>query len=208
MGFRLTPRNDDLFSALFAQSAQLLVEGARLLTDLLAADEATRPEVAARMRDVEHRADETTHEIIATVDGSFVTPYDRADMHALAARLDDCLDHMDRGVDLIDAYHLAALPERSATQIQVIARMAELTVSVLGALRDAERVREYVVEINRLENQADREHRRIRAGLLGGDPDQVLEILKVLDVVDALEAVSNGFEQVAHVIEVISMKAS
>ena len=206
--FRLTPRNDDTFTELFVASATHLTEGARLLAGLLAADADGRPHLAARMRDIEHQADEATHLIVHRVNSAFVTPFDRADIHALAARLDDCMDHMDRAVDLIDVYEIDHLPRRSAAQIDVIARMAELTVLVLPALRDRERVREYVVEINRLENQAEREHRRLRAHLLAGEATEVLDILKLLGVVDELEAVCNAFEKLAHAVEVISLKAS
>ncbi len=208
MGFRLTPRTDDLFAELFLVSGRLLIDGARLLTEVLATDAESRPGLVAQMRELEHRADETTHAIVARVNEAFVTPHDRDDLHTLAARLDDCMDHMDRAADLLDVYGLDRVPDRTAAQMEVIARMAQLTLGVLPALRDSLRVREYVVEINRLENLAEREHRRLRGQLLSGDGAQVMQILKTLDVIDELEEVCDAFEKLAHAVEVISLKAT
>lgn len=208
MVFRLTPRSDSFFAELFVTSAGLLNDGARLLSELLAATPEDRPALAARMRELEHRADEATHAIVAQVDAAFITPYDRDDIHELAARLDDCMDHMDRAGDYLDAYALDRLPERTQAQVSAIARMAQLTLAVLPALRDRARVREYVVEINRLENVAESEHRRLRAQLLSGDPEQILVILKILDVADELDSVCDCFERLAHAVEVISLKAT
>ena len=75
-------------------------------------------------------------------------------------------------------------------------------------VREAGVTPEYVVEINRLENLAEREHRRLRGQLLSGDGAQVMQILKTLDVIDELEEVCDAFEKLAHAVEVISLKAT
>ena len=109
MGFRLTPQ-DNSFYDLFAKSASFLVDGARELTTILGVEPSEREAVAARMREIEHQADEATHEIIRKVNSSFITPFDREDIHGLAANLDDCMDLMDAAVDLIVLYRIGELP--------------------------------------------------------------------------------------------------
>ena len=99
MAFRLAPR-DDRFYSMFAGAAANLVTAAALLGDQLAAALDARPEIAARMHDVEHAADDATHEIFSAVNTTFVTPFDREDIYALAGRIDDVMDHMDEAADL------------------------------------------------------------------------------------------------------------
>ncbi len=119
MGFRLTPRDHSVFE-LFAQSAQHLVDGARELTSVLGADPSERAAIAQRIHEIEHAADEATHDLIRQVNGSFVTPFDREDIHSLASRLDTCLDHMDAAADLIVLYRLDGLPRGIAEQVETL----------------------------------------------------------------------------------------
>ncbi|CCH74698.1 putative Pit accessory protein [Nostocoides australiense Ben110] len=204
--FRLRPRNDEMFFELLVSASGLLVDGARLLSGLCADGDAGRADMIARMHEVEHQADEISHALIRRVDTSFITPFDREDLHRLVSGLDDCMDHMDAAVDFIDVHALAQLPPRAVAQVEIIARMAELTAAVVSGLRDPARVRDYVVEVNRLENEADRGYRRLRAELLSGDPMDVLRMLQNLDIVQELEAACNAFERVAHTVEGISLK--
>ncbi|MEO7059946.1 MAG: DUF47 family protein, partial [Lapillicoccus sp.] len=165
MAFRLTPREDSFF-VLLTVLATHLVAGARTLTDLLAAvDPEARGVVVQRMRDLEHEADEATHQIISRVNSSFITPFDREDIHKLASRLDDCMDHMEEAADLIDLYRVDALPQGVAKQIEIIGRMAELTAEAMPRLHSMKDLSEYWIEINRLENQADKHYRRLVANL-------------------------------------------
>jgi uncharacterized protein Yka (UPF0111/DUF47 family) len=100
---RLTPRETG-FYALFARSADNLVAGAQLLKELLGASIEGRAAIAEKMRDAEHAGDEVTHEIMKMINTTFVTPFDRADIYALASNLDDVMDHMDAAVDLVALY--------------------------------------------------------------------------------------------------------
>lgn len=204
MGFRLTPV-DATFFDLVAGAATLLVEGSRELADLLGAPPEERAAIAERMADIEHRADEGTHELLRRVGKSFVPPFDRRDIHALAAALDDCMDLLESAADLIVRYRLHVLPEGVASQVNVLARMAELTAAAMPALRDVRRLGDYLIEVNRLENQANREHRALLAAILDDENAPPLHAIKVKHVVDELEACANAFERVAHVVEGISL---
>ena len=100
---------DGSFYDLFTEQAQHLVVGAGLLAEMLA-EGSDREDVARRMREAEHDADETTHAIVKRVNSTFVTPFDREDIYNLASGLDDVMDMMDEVVDLVLLYEVAELP--------------------------------------------------------------------------------------------------
>ncbi len=197
---------DTAFYELFTQSAQHLVEGARLLAEMLG-DGADREAVAGRMREAEHQADETTHEIVRRVNSTFVTPFDREDIYALASGLDDVMDFMDEAVDFVLLYEVEHMPSELSTQVEVLQRCAELTAESLPRLQSMKNLDEYWIEINRLENAGDKSYRRILAKLFSGQYE-ALEVLKLKDVVDSLEAAVDAFEKVANIIEQITVKES
>ena len=207
MGFRMTPQ-DNSFYDLFAKSASFLVDGARELTTILGVEPSEREAVAARMREIEHQADEATHEIIRKVNSSFITPFDREDIHGLAANLDDCMDLMDAAVDLIVLYRIGELPAGVSDQVEVLARMSELTADAMPRLRSMKDLSEYWIEINRLENQADQIYRRLLAELFNGEATDAITIMKHKEVIEELEAAADAFEQVAHKVESIAVKES
>lgn len=208
MGFRLTPQENSFYD-LFAKSASYLVLGSRELTTLLGVPQSERDAVATRMREIEHDADEATHEIIRKVNSSFITPFDREDIHGLASTLDDCMDMMDAAVDLIVLYRIGDLPAGVSDQVEVLSRMSELTADAMPRLRSMKDLSGYWIEINRLENQADQIYRRLLAGLFNGDfGADTLTIMKLKEVVEELEAAADAFEKVAHKVESIAVKES
>jgi predicted phosphate transport protein (TIGR00153 family) len=206
MRFRLTPK-DSSFYDLFATSASHLVEGARELTNLLGVDRSERETVAARMRDIEHAADESTHAIMRKVNSSFITPFDREDIYGLASHLDDCMDLMEAAADLIVLYRIGDLPDGIAAQVEILVRMAELTAETMPRLRSMHDLAEYWIEINRLENQADQIYRRLLAEVFN-DGEDAISVLKLKEVIDELEAAADAFETVAHTVESIAVKES
>jgi predicted phosphate transport protein (TIGR00153 family) len=159
------------------------------------------------MRDAEHRADEATHQIVRRVNTTFVTPFDREDIYALASGLDDVMDFMEEAVDLVLLYEVEQLPSELANQVDVLQRCADLTADAMPRLQTMKDLEEYWIEINRLENAGDRSYRRILAKLFGGKYE-ALEVLKLKDVVDSLEAAIDAFEKVANIVEQIAVKES
>lgn len=206
MAFRLTPKEDSFYD-LFGISAEHLVTAAKELTNLLAMpDAASRRAVAERMHELEHLGDEATHEIIRKVNTSFITPFDREDIHALASRLDDCMDHMEEAADMVDLYHVSEFPKGVAKQIEIIGRMAEVTAAAMPRLRSMNDLSEYWIEINRLENQADKHYRRLVANLF--ENTDTIHVLKMKDIVTSLESAADAFEAVANTVEGIALKES
>jgi predicted phosphate transport protein (TIGR00153 family) len=205
VAFRFRPV-DATFYDLFSASAQHLVTGAGLLAEMLA-EGADREAVAQRMRDAEHAADETTHEIVRRVNSTFITPFDREDIYALASGLDDVMDLMDQAVDEILLYEVQDLPSELSTQVDVLQQCADLTAAAMPRLRSMKDLAEYWVEVNRLENTGDKAFRRILAKLFSGQ-FQALEVLKLKDVVESLEGAVDAFETVANIVEQIAVKES
>jgi uncharacterized protein len=197
---------DGSFYDLFSESAGHITHGAELLAEMLA-DGGDREEIARRMRDAEHAADETTHAIVKRVNSTFVTPFDREDIYALASGLDDIMDMMDEVVDLVLLYEVHELPTETSTLVDVIQRCAEITDEAMPRLQSMKDLEEYWIEINRLENQGDKTYRRTLAKLFGGDY-AALEVLKLKDVVESLEGAIDAFEKVANIVEQIAVKES
>ena len=204
MALRFSPR-DDRFYDMFARSAKTLITGAKLLGELLNAGPEERGRIAERMRESEHEADEITHEILRTVNSTFVTPFDREDIYRLAGRLDDVMDHMDAAADLVVLYRPQELPKHLERQVDVLERAAFLTAEAMQQLRSPQRLTEYWIEINRLENEADRVHRQLLATLFSGMYDP-MEVLKLKDIVEELEAAADAFEHLAHAVQTIAAK--
>ena len=205
MALRFKPV-DNVFYALLSQSAGQLVLGTGILAEMLG-EHVDRSEVADRMRDAEHRADEITHEIAKRVNATFVTPFDREDIYALASGLDDVMDYMEEAVDLTVLYEVTTLPAELAEQVDVLQRCAELTAEAMPRLQSMKGLEEYWIEINRLENAGDKSYRRILAKLFSGQYE-ALEVLKLKDIVDSLEHAVDAFEKVANIIEQIHAKES
>lgn len=205
VAFRFKPADGE-FHRLLCEAADHLVEGAALLAEVLVEGRDLEA-LASRMREAEHRADETTHAIVHRVNTAFVTPFDRDDIYALAYGLDDVMDHMDEAVDMVLLYEVQELPAELADQIEVLQRCAEITAEAMPKLRAMKDLEEFWIEINRLENAGDRSYRRILAKLFGGQYE-ALEVLKLKDIVDALEHAVDSFERVANIIEQIHVKES
>lgn len=205
MGFRLRPV-DTSFYDLFTESANHLVAGAGLLAEMMAAD-ADSETIAAQMRQAEHAADVTTHSIVKKVNSVFITPFDREDIYALGSGLDDIMDAMDEVVDQILVYEVKVLPEELSAQVEVLQRCAELTAAAMPRLQSMKSLEEFWIEINRLENQGDKNHRRILAKLFSGE-FKAMEVMKLKDITESLEDAIDGFEKVANIIEQIAVKES
>ena len=206
MRLRLTPR-DTTFFDLFAAQAIHLVTGANLLGEMLGADRSTRKEIGKRIADAEHEADDATHSIMRRLNQTFVTPFDRDDIYTLASSLDDCMDFMEEAADLIVLYKVDELPARVSDQVQVLQRAAELTAEAMPRLRSMDSLSEYWVEVNRLENQADKIHRKLLAQLFDEVTDPI-QLMKVKEIVEKLEDAADAFEKVANTVETIALKES
>jgi predicted phosphate transport protein (TIGR00153 family) len=206
--FRLRP-NDTSFFDSFSRAAQNLVRGTEMLSELALPD-ADVQSISERLIEVEHDSDAITHETYNKINSSFITPFDREDIYRLAGTLDDVMDHIEAVGNLIYLYGLTklpALPREMHEIVEVLSQQAKLTADAMPRLKSLKDLKDYWVEINRLENEGDRAYRMLLVRLFSGEYD-ALTVLKMKEVADELEAACDGFEHVANTVETISVKES
>ena len=205
MPFSLSPK-DSSFYPLFTASAENLVEATNVLSEFIH-DHARREELAEQLRELEHTGDQSTHAIFRQLNTSFVTPFDREDIYNLASDLDDVMDCIEAAADLVVLTKLGTLPAEMGQQVALLQRCAEVTAESMPRLRSMKDLSDYWIEVNRLENEADKLYRRLVSRLYSGE-FKALEVLKLKEVADQLEEAADAFEHVANVVETIAVKES
>jgi predicted phosphate transport protein (TIGR00153 family) len=203
MRFRLVPR-DEGFYVLFNEAAENLAESARLLRDLL--DDPSNAEVTvAAINACERRGDELTRTVLRRLNASFVTPFDREDIHALTEEIDDVVDDIHAAADLLVLHGVdEALPEMRDIA-RILVRAAETNVQLIAKLPSLRNVEGDLEEIDRLESEADHVYRRSVARLFSGEY-KAFAVLKWKDVVEALEGSVNAIENISDIVESIVLK--
>ncbi|SDG98119.1 DUF47 domain-containing protein [Klenkia brasiliensis] len=205
MPFSLTPK-DSSFYDMFTASAVNLVEATGVLGDFVH-DHLRRAELARTLRDLEHKGDNATHAVFRQLNSSFVTPFDREDIYNLASDLDDVMDAIEAAADLVVLTGLGTLPPEMGQQVALLQRCAQVTADAMPRLKAMKGLSDYWIEVNSLENEADKLYRRLLSRLYSGEFD-ALEILKLKEVADQLEEAADAFEHVANVVETIAVKES
>jgi predicted phosphate transport protein (TIGR00153 family) len=203
VAFRLIPREEKFFD-LFEQQGANIMAAARVLEELLL-DYGSAKAKAEQIKDLEHAGDTLTHELVKRLNTTFVTPIDREDIYALASRLDDVLDLIDAVADRLLIYKITKPTVGSVDMAKVIVKTAEATDRAVRCLRAlSPYYHKHCVEVNRLENEADRLLRDLLAALFEGvDP---VEIIKWKELYETMESVTDRCEDVVNVIEGIVLK--
>jgi uncharacterized protein len=200
---RLIPR-DERFFDLFVEDAANVLAGARLLEAMLRTYD--QPEArAAEIRGIEHRGDEISHEIGHRLEATFVTPFDREDIYALISALDDVLDFIEESADTFVLYRIEAPTETAVNQAAIIVKQAELLHEALAHLQEFKDIDQYWIEVHRLENEGDQIARAAIAGLFHEEIDPI-SLVKWKDIYALLEATIDKAEDVANIIERITIK--
>ena len=200
---RLIPREESFFD-LFEELAKKLEEGARALLELLD-DYADIDRKAGRVLDIEHEGDELTHEVMKRLNTTFITPFDREDIHRLASSMDDVLDHIEAAAEYLQLHRIEEPLPQMKSLAQTLFQAAELTHEAMPHLRKMKGMETYWVEINRLENEGDRFYRRTIAELFSGDY-KAMDVLKYKDIIEEIETAIDRLEDVANTIESIVLK--
>ena len=203
MRFRLIP-TDDTFFRLFDKSANNVAACARAL-QTLASDLGNLPAHLSTVQAFEAQGDELTTAILRRLNTTFVTPFDREDIHALAEELDDVVDDMWAVAALLNVVHVDQLLPELKEQADVLVQMAEETCRLLSRLEPMKGVQAHLDAIDRLETEGDGIYRRALGRLFSGDYP-ALEVLKWKDVVEAMEAALNTIEDISNVVEAIVLK--
>jgi predicted phosphate transport protein (TIGR00153 family) len=203
MAFRFLPREEKFYTD-FQSLADELKRGARLLEEMLAPE---RPiwDKADEIKEVEHKCDFLTHEIIQRLNRTFVTPLDREDIHTLARSLDDVMDAIDASATIVRLYHIDSVRPGARELTRLVRDSAEQVVAAIKALEKRKGVAEHAVEINRLENEADRAHQAAVQALFSDEKDAIV-IMKWKEILDFLEQATDRCEDVANVLEGVVVK--
>jgi len=201
---------DTDFYDLFERGVSKVIEGTHLLADMVN-NFTNVPLKAKRIKDIEHEADLITHETIARLNKTFVTPLDREDIHDFICSLDNILDHVEAAADKFSLYRIVEMRSDILllTDILVKAvREVQTAVEQLRHLKGTETILKYCIEINRLENEGDFVYRSAIAKLFENreDPLDVLDVIKWKEIYESIENAVDSCEDVANVIEAIALK--
>jgi predicted phosphate transport protein (TIGR00153 family) len=200
---RLIPREERFFD-LFVEDAANVLGAARLLEAFVRTYD-TIERRAGEIRDAEHRGDEISHDIGRRLESTFVTPFDREDIHRLISGLDDVLDYVEEVADTFVLYRIEAPTPTAIQQAAIIVKQCEQVHEALQHLRGFHDLERYWIEIHRLENEGDTLVRAAIAGLFD-ERHKTLEIIKWKEVYQLLEATIDKCEDVANIIERIVVK--
>jgi predicted phosphate transport protein (TIGR00153 family) len=202
---RFIPRETRFFD-MFAEMANNLTDGARLLKAILQdmKDVSSRVE---QLKTIEHRGDEMTHEILTRLNQTFITPFDREDIHKLASSLDDVLDFVYSAGERLVMYKITDLTPSAPQLADVVVRQGEQLCLAVAHLGKKNNVLQYCVEINRLENEADR-ITRAALGQLFETETNPITLIKKKELYEVLETATDKAEDAANVLESVVVKSA
>ena len=203
MAFRLIPREERFYDD-FTALGEEIRRGAQMLEEMLAPEQPIWDK-ADEIKEVEHKCDFLTHEIIQRLHRTFVTPLDREDIFALARSLDDVMDAIDASATIVRLYHIDTVRADARELARIIMASADQLLVALKALERRKGVAEPAVEINRLENEADRAHQTAVRRLFEDERDAV-QIMKWKEILDFLEEATDRCEDVANFLEGVVVK--
>lgn len=203
------PKSDD-FLKLFDEAAANIVLGVTMFREMVG-DPAELPSKVERLKEIEHEGDRLTHVTLGKLNSSFITPFDREDIHALISRMDDILDSVDAASQRLVLYRITKIPPRLLAISDLIVTSAEHVRRAVAFLQDRRKHAEAMtacVEINRIENEADALHREALADLFDNYAHDAILVIKLKEIYSMLEEATDRCEDVANVVESIIIKGS
>ena len=201
---RLLPRNEEFFD-LFTDVANRNKEAAQHLRDLFEAAPDRRTPIVEAIKRLEHEADQATHEVVNRLDRTFITPLDREDIHQLASDLDDVMDAMDGTARRAQSFRLGVAPQGVKRLAEVIQRMVGVLAEAVGRLKKGDDVMRFCVEAKQLEEEGDAIYHEALGQMFEKERDAI-EIIKWKEIYDNLENTLDQAEDVANVVESITIK--
>ena len=203
VAFRLIPKEERFYDD-FTAMAEQIKHGAQLLDEMMAPDRPTWDK-ADEIKEVEHKCDFLTHEIIQRLNRTFVTPLDREDIFELARSLDDVMDAIDASASLVRLYRLESVRFGARELAKTVTACTHEVHLALAALEKGKGVATHSIEINRLENEADRQHHQAVSRLFDEERDPIV-VMKWKETLDFLEDATDRCEDVANVLEGVMVK--
>jgi len=206
MVFSLIPKEQKFFE-MFERAAKNAVATARTYRELVKDYRPDHPNIQ-KIRDLEHEGDIITHEVLDSLNRTFITPFDREDIHGLTSDLDNIVDAIQAVSDRMHMYHINRVDPNVIKLAEILEKSAqevEKAVREMADIKNARRVLDYCIEINRLENEGDSALTHAIENLFRGTPDP-LEVIKWKEVYEITEAAIDRCEDVANTIEGIVVK--
>jgi uncharacterized protein len=197
------PRDEQFFD-LFKEMADEIRAAAVMLEALLASDPPDDSKVDL-IKDAEHRCDALTHDTIQRLHRTFITPFDREDLYALATSLDNVMDAIDQAATLMRLYEIQHVRPGARELARTVTGATDRLHAALDALAAKKPIHPHAVEINRLENEGDRCYQDAIRKLFAGESDPIT-IIKWKELFDVLEQITDACEDVANVIEGVTVK--
>ncbi len=202
---RMIPRETKFFE-MFADLSRNITEGAKLLQDILQHSRDAESRVK-NLQEIEHRADDITHSIITKLNQTFITPFDREDIHRLASSLDDVLDFVNAAAVRLTLYRIFDPPPAASELAGLIVQQSEELAIGVSLLQNNQNVLDHCVEVNRLENEADRVSRKAIAELFDREKDPI-QLIKLKELYEVLENATDKAEDAANVLEAVALKSA
>ena len=202
-------KSDRSFYDAFERHAARIVEAGKLISQIVREPERS-VEIAQAVKEAENAGDRITHETIAKLHKTWITPIDRADIHSLITALDDVLDLIEAVSERVALYEVRKLPEfvvKLADSLQLATEAVDKAIKLLPQVKQPKEMLDLCVEINRLENEADDAYRHGLATLFKGEYDAI-EVMKWRDIIDNLESATDRCEDVANILEGIVLEYS
>jgi predicted phosphate transport protein (TIGR00153 family) len=200
----LSPRGGEFFD-LFEEAGGNIVRAADLL-DQMVRDYPAQRELAREILIAEQEGDRITHDLIHALNNTFVTPIDREDIIALASALDDIVDYTEEVADMLGLYKIERVNEAAKKMAAILNQASRQVAEAVQRLRTFSGMSHYTVELNRLENEGDRAAREAVAALFDDVGLEARDIIRWKDIYEHLEEAIDATEQVAHILEGISIK--
>ncbi|MFQ5859494.1 MAG: DUF47 domain-containing protein [Anaerolineae bacterium] len=202
---RLLPRQHSFFTQ-FTEVTANIEEGARALAAIFH-DYRDVHAQARHIKDLEHKGDQLTHEIFTTLNQTFITPFDREDIHALTSKLDDILDLIDAVAARLVIYGVDEPRPGAAELADILVRATAEVHAAVSRLEKQDGILDHCIEINSLENEADTAVRAAIARLFREEKDPV-ELIKWKEILEVLEIASDKCEDVANILESVVLKST
>ena len=204
--FSLSPKEDKFFE-LFRATAEIACEASLKLVDYMSDGEFSE-EKNMEIKEIEHKGDRMQHEILKQLNKSFITPFDREDIYAIAKGLDDIIDHIEYTASRFIMLNIDKPTEEARELGDLIAQGCVEVKNVMEEMKSMKNSKELaakIIEVNRLEEVGDKLSRKAIKELFRSDKP-VLEIIKWREIYDALENTMDACEDVANAVEGVVMK--
>ena len=204
MAFSFLPKEDQYFE-LFSHMTAKIQEAAGLLVELLQGSDENFDTLSKKIKSVEHECDEITHSITTKLNKSFITPFDREDIYTLSVALDDVCDYIDAAARAVVMYNIHESDEFAQQLAVIMQKLADEIHGAVSHLKSAKGMEQHLLDIQRLENDADEVYFRAMANLFKNVTDAV-QIIKWKELYEILENGTDRCESVGNIIESIVLK--